>query len=84
MKKGRVWMLVLALSVFFGTAVLGRKADAETFGDFNYTLTNHKENIKIEKYLGSDEEVVIPEGIDGKKVLTIGGARFQDAPISRV
>ncbi len=76
MKKGRIWMLLLAVSVVFGAAVFGREARAETFGDFNYTLTNHKENIKIEKYLGSDEEVVIPEEIEGKKVLTIGGAAF--------
>ena len=76
MKKSRIRVLLMMLSVCFGTFFFGGETTAMTFEDFEYDTTNHGENIKITKYVGTAEEVVIPEEIDGKKVLTIGGAAF--------
>lgn len=76
MKKSRIRVLIMMLSVCFGTFFFGGETTAKTFEDFEYDTTNHGENIKITKYVGTAEEVVIPEEIDGKKVLTIGGAAF--------
>ncbi len=42
------------------------------------THTYNEETVQIDKYIGSDSEVVIPSEIDGKKVTSIGGWAFEN------
>ena len=51
----------------------------ETFksGDYEYSLLNGG-TVSITKYVGSDSDVTIPDVIDGKKVMSIGGSAFSD------
>lgn len=48
--------------------------------DFSYTLTQFG-NITINKYLGSDETVVIPEEINGYPVTDIAANAFRDSTL---
>lgn len=47
-----------------------KEASTATEGNFEYTLDSN--GVTITKYTGSESEVVIPEQIDGKDVVTIG------------
>lgn len=44
------------------------------FGDYRYTVENNE--VTIKNYIGNDEEVIIPESIDGMPVVAIGDAVF--------
>ena len=41
-----------------------------------YMFSEKDNQITIDRYIGSDTEVIIPDKIDGKKVVAIGGAAF--------
>ncbi|MBQ2257565.1 MAG: leucine-rich repeat protein, partial [Lachnospiraceae bacterium] len=47
----------------------------EVSGDFEYSLSGNE--VTITKYTGSDENVVVPETIDGNKVVSIGYRAFR-------
>ena len=49
---------------------------AETWGDWEYSVSG--DEVTITKYKGSATEVVIPDEISGKKVLSIGDEAFSD------
>ena len=46
-------------------------SNAETFGDFEYTIDSENNTVEITKYKGSETEVTIPDTIEGKKVTSI-------------
>lgn len=48
-----------------------------TYGDFNYTVLDDG-TVEITSYNGSDDDVVIPNTIKGKKVTSIGERAFVD------
>ena len=43
-------------------------------GDYRYTVENNE--VTIKKYIGNDEEVTVPESIDGMPVVAIGDGAF--------
>ena len=59
------------------SAVISASADESTAADFNYTVLSDG-TLKITKYKGKANNVVIPETIDGKKVTVIGSYAFYD------
>ncbi|CDA73129.1 fibronectin type III domain protein [Ruminococcus sp. CAG:579] len=48
-----------------------------TYGDFNYTVLDDG-TVEITSYNGSDDDVVIPSKIKGKKVTSIGAWAFEE------
>lgn len=48
-----------------------------TYGDFNYTVLDDG-TVEITSYNGSDDDVVIPNTIKGKKVTSIGAWAFEE------
>ena len=67
---------VLSFAILFMFIELGEgsvKAETyETWGDWNYTVNG--DEVTITKYNASDTEVVIPDKIDGKKVVGLRGS----------
>ena len=61
--------------VFFDGAAVS--ASAETYGDYEYKVLDDG-TVEITKYSGTDEKVVIPSTINGKKVTSIGEWAFSD------
>ncbi len=59
------------------SAAISASADESTAADFNYTVLSDG-TLKITKYKGKADNVVIPETIDGKKVTVIGTRAFYD------
>ncbi len=53
---------------------IGMTAQAESYGDFSYE--ENESGITITGYTGNKTKLVIPEEIDGKKVISIGGGAF--------
>ena len=41
--------------------------------DGRFMISNYRDGVCINQYLGDEKDVIIPETIDGKKVLKIGG-----------
>ncbi|MCI8917694.1 MAG: leucine-rich repeat protein [Eubacterium sp.] len=80
MKMGRRILAVLtALCIAAGVIVwpVGTKeVRAEVFEDFEYVEISNK-TVEITKYTGADAEVVIPDEIDGKTVVSIGESAFE-------
>ncbi len=80
MKMGRRILAVLtALCITAGVIVwpVGTKeVRAEVFEDFEYVEISNK-TVEITKYTGADAEVVIPDEIDGKTVVSIGESAFE-------
>ena len=60
---------------YVGTSVSVSASEAWAFGDFEYKV-NDNDNIEITKYIGSGGDVVIPDTIDGKNVISIGKKAF--------
>ena len=90
MKK--LFTTILALLLAFGTFTLpsietnltlsdftisANAGVALNYGDFKYIVLND-ETVEISKYTGKNEDVIIPNIIDGKKVTSIGGYAFED------
>lgn len=50
--------------------------------DFQYEEANG--GVKITAYVGSEQIIVIPESIDGKKVVALGSVAFADLPVRAV
>lgn len=61
--------------VFFDGAAVS--ASAETYGDYEYKILDNG-TVEITKYTGTDEKVVIPSTINGKKVTSIGHGAFME------
>ena len=59
--------------VFFDGAAVS--ASAETYGDYEYKVLDNS-TVEITKYSGTDEKVVVPSTINGKKVTSIGKSAF--------
>lgn len=59
--------------VFFDGAAVS--ASAETYGDYEYKVLDNG-TVEITKYSGTDEKVVVPSTINGKKVTSIGKSAF--------
>ena len=82
--KKKILSMALALCLAFGTAATlpdniftsgtGITASALQYGNFTYSLSNG--GVTIEKYTGSEENVVIPKTIDGHTVTGIGTDSF--------
>ncbi len=82
--KKRILSCAAALCMAFGAAAYlpegfapqsGIMAQAETYGDFEYTVLDDG-TVEIRKYNGSDTDVNIPSKIDEKKVTSIGDNAF--------
>ncbi len=82
----RIISCAAALCMAFGAAAYlpesfspqsGIMAQAETYGDFEYTVLDDG-TVEINEYTGSDTEVTIPSTIDGKSVTSIGDEAFYD------
>lgn len=54
--------------------------DALVYGNYEYSELDNG-TVKLERYLGTDEKVVLPDKIKGKKVSTIGGNTFRKCAI---
>ena len=68
--------VVVLLCVMSWTVV--SKADGIlTEGDYQYSVLGDG-TVEIEKYLGSDSSIIIPQNIEGKKVTCIGSSAFAD------
>ena len=50
-------------------------SDYLTSGDYEYSLLDNG-TVEISKYIGNDDDVTIPDTIDGKKVMSIGRNAF--------
>ena len=69
----------------FGTALLllsalpfAASAEAVTSGDYNYEVQGG--DVVIVRYLGEDEQIVVPATLDGKAVTVIGSRAFEMNP----
>lgn len=69
------------------TETAARQTDSKTYtsGDYEYTFMKDRddaeadaEGICIERYLGSDTDVVIPGELDGQKVVSLGDYAFTE------
>lgn len=56
--------------------------DANPASDFEYQKTDDQTGIQINKYIGSDQTVVIPQKIDGLPVKVIGSSAFIESDIT--
>ena len=56
--------------------------DANPISDFEYRKSDDQTGIIIEKYVGTDQTVVIPQKIDGLPVTVIGHAAFIECDIT--
>lgn len=55
-----------------------RATENETLTSSNWEYVVNGENVYIMKYTGTEEDVVVPAVIDGKKVVSIGEDTFTD------
>ena len=51
-------------------------SNAGTYGNFEYIINSETDTVTITKYLGNEEEVTIPNMIEGKSVTCIGERAF--------
>ena len=73
--KVKKWLL--GLVTFAAMAVLCAVcAGAETYGDYEYGVSDKNQTVYIMSYTGKEKVVNIPEEIDGKKVDAIGEFTF--------
>ena len=73
-------MLILAM---FLTSVGCSKKEVNPASDFEYTVSDNG-YVGIEKYIGKNKDVVIPEKIDDKPVTAIGICAFAESDIESV
>lgn len=81
----RIYLAVLCLAA--GLAVCMISTDtvyADGSGDFEYGTYPHTQLLCVNRYTGSDKDVVIPGMIDGKLVAVIGDGIFEDSDITSV
>lgn len=57
---------------------------ASPIEDFEYSVVTSKQVIQIDKYIGTDADVVIPGEIEGKPVVYIGDYAFKDTNVETV
>lgn len=76
LKKGLFVLLFMMISIIW-QAEEGKAEDLLS-GDFKYVVNEdtEEETITITGYTGTDSNVVIPEEIDGKKVVKLGSIAF--------
>ena len=76
LKKGLFVLLFMMISIIW-QAEEGKAEDLVS-GDFKYMVNEdtEEETITITGYTGTDSNVVIPEEIDGKKVVKLGSIAF--------
>ena len=82
MKKTIIAMLIVGLICLYGSVVFSEESEMEVyqFEDFAYTILDDG-SIEITKWSGIDEEVNIPNLIDGRPVSSIGERAFtQERP----
>jgi len=75
MKKFLILILlaIIFTSVLFSCEIKNNPA-ANPASDFEYTIDG--DNVTITKFIGTSEELIIPDKIDGKSVTTIGRMAF--------
>ena len=61
-----------------GTVKEIKKVEPKNIADWEYTVDETTKTITINKYLGADKEIVIPNYIGGKPVKKISGTGFLD------
>ena len=77
-------MAIIVVMTFAGTEIANAETKTTTDdGNFQYSIGDDG-TITIEKYLGNDEEVVIPETIEGMPVKVIGRSAFESSEIKSV
>ena len=67
--KKTIWKVMITLLICMaavGGKWSGCKVQAETYGDFEYTVSG--DEVEITAYTGKNETVEIPANINGKKV----------------
>ncbi len=72
--KKFIFGIVTIISAIMLCAVM---AGAETYKDYEYAV-NDDGTVMITRYTGSDDSIYIPDEIDGKKVMKIGGGSFNE------
>ena len=73
LRSGRLLLGVLAAALLILCCLL--PADAETYGDFTYSVSDGKATVT--KYTGSGGDVTVPETLGGCPVTAIGACAFQ-------
>ena len=68
-----IWMLAVPLVMF----AAGVKAEAATSGEWEYEKKDDS-SVIVQKYLGSNSEISVPETLDGMTVVGIGDEAFSD------
>lgn len=76
--------LLLALIIVFSSSIIGCSKKASPASDFKYTLNEDKKHICINRYIGDDKDVVIPDEIDGYPVKMIMFAAFLKTDVESV
>ena len=66
-----IFLSICTLCLLMPTVVF-----AQTYGDFEYTVSDN--TVTITKYKGSDKVLAIPSQIDGKNVIAIGKETFKN------
>ena len=73
-KRIIAFFMIVVISVMSWTVV--PKADGVlTEGDYQYAVLSDG-TVEITKYIGTEEEVVVPDSLDGRKIAVIGDGAF--------
>ncbi len=84
MKARKILCVLLSVIVLlFGTVAPGIVANAVTFGEYEYTVLED-DTLKLDKYNGSQSDVVIPTQIDGYSVSELSGTFYENSEIVSV
>jgi len=76
MRKNKFLFSVLVILIFASLFPATTFAEEITSGDYNYTV-NGDGTCTITKYTGADEDIAIPDSLDGYVVTSIGDAAFE-------
>ena len=81
-KYSTILMVCLAMMVLFLTPshahAQENEAEIITSGDYQYTQDAQTNEINIVAYIGTDEKVVVPAYLDGKKVKKVTFSNYYD------
>lgn len=79
-KSSKVIFIIIALFLLFGLGIwliLSNREETVNQDEILYTYTVYEDHVVLEKYLGNEETVVIPDMIEGKPVTKIGKDCFE-------
>ncbi len=70
-------IFIVFLAVLFIRGKMKKKEEGTQFyGGYNYEILNG--DVVLEEYLGSEEEIVVPSEVEGKKVVSIAKDTFKN------